>query len=514
LTMKALIDTLRSLVVGLGHTIRGIWRWYMRRGLLLKILIAAGLIGLLAFAFGSSTEETPDSASASGRFVTLAPVQELAGAGGGTEIIGTVRAVTGAEVLAQTGGTVTSVNTRIGASVPAGFVIANLENASERAAVLSAEGAYDAALAAREAQSLPDTEKEARDTYRSAYTTIDTVLENDLRIFFGTPTVYGPKFLVDSADAEDQIELSRDRASFDQDLASLQEGQATAGNRAPETLLDEAESVARDLQLFLNKISTVISQNGVNATDEQINALAGARSSINGTLSAISAARSGLRSGTIGATAGADASVKQALGALRAAQANLERTIVRAPIGGQIDFLPIRIGDYVTSLQHVASISQSGTLEVVAYVSEDERDMLTVGSTTTIDGTHTGIITTVAPALDPVTKQIEVRIAAEDAEGLVNGQSVRIALPNVEASTSTGSETLLLPLASVKLRAGDRIVFSLNAEGRLEAHPVEVGGVYGDRIEILSPLPPDLRIVTDARGLAEGELVRVSEEDN
>lgn len=510
--MKLLIDTFRSILTGLTHTGHSLWRWYVARSLFVKILIGGALAALLIFGLSSSDEKTPDSASLNGRFVTLATVGELAGAGGSAESIGSVRAVTGADVLAQTGGTVVSVNTKIGATVPAGFVIASLENASERAAVLSAEGAYEGALAARDAQSLPDTEKEARDAYRSAYTTIESVLENDLGVFFGETTVYGPKFLVSSATVDEQIAFSRERARLDQSLATLQAGQPTAGSRDPKTLLNEAEAIARDVQSFLNKIAILINENDSTASPAQMSALASARSSITGALSEIGGAQTGLRSGTIGATAGSDASVKQALGALRAAQANLERTIVRAPVGGQIDFLPIRVGDYVTSLQHVATISGSGSLEIIAYVSEDERDMLTIGSTTTIDGTYTGIITAVAPALDPVTKQIEIRIAAENGKGLVGGQSVRISLPSKEViATSTTPQVLFLPLASVKLRTDDRIVFSINTEGRLEAHPVEVGDVRGDRIEIRSQLPLDLSIVTDARGLAEGELVRISE---
>ena len=61
-------------------------------------------------------------------------------------------------------------------------------------------------------------------------------------------------------------------------------------------------------------------------------------------------------------------------------------------------------------------------------------------------------------------------------------------------------------------RDGYRIVFSVGEDGRLVAHHVEIGEVRGDRLEILSPLPLDLRIVTDARGLSEGELVNVAAE--
>ena len=53
-------------------------------------------------------------------------------------------------------------------------------------------------------------------------------------------------------------------------------------------------------------------------------------------------------------------------------------------------------------------------------------------------------------------------------------------------------------------------MFTVNEEGRLVAQTVEIGEVRGDRIEITSVISPDLRIVTDARGLAEGQKVKLA----
>lgn len=514
--MQTVLHIIKTLMATVSRGIFSVFRWYAKRGLFLKILIPLALVGII-MGISFSEKKAPEAATTNERFVTLASVHDLAGIDGGTQTIGTVRALTGADVLAQAGGTVTSVNTTIGATVPAGFVIANLENASEKAAVLTAEGTYEAALAARDTHSLTDTENSARDTYRSAYTTIDTVLGNNLNVFFGNPTAYGPEFLLKDGSVEERNRLSGERKSIDRVFVTLKDGQTTAETRDPGALLDEAESIARTIQTLLNEIAVLITRTDSSATATQITDLATARGSINALLTQISTARSGLRSGTIGATAGADATVKQALGALRAAQANLERTLVRTPVGGQVDFLPIRIGDYVTNLQRVASVSQSQTLEVLANVSESDGALLTVGDTVTINDTATGTITSISPTLNPVTKQIEVHIALEHAPGIVGGQSVHVLFPALEkpaSETASTTQTLLLPLTSVKLRTQDRIVFTVNAEGRLEAHPVAIGDVHGDRIEIKTPLPADMQIVTDARGLAEGESVRVGEKSN
>ncbi len=510
--MKSILKNARSLFA--SARVRSLTTWKRYRSLKtwqqvsIAVLIALVLMALMVFARGGDTEEP----ALKGRTVTLATVSELAGTGGSVDLIGSVRSVTEANILAQNGGTVRSVRTRIGGTVPAGYIIAELENAAERASVLQAEGAYDAAVAGRSAQSLPDTEDAARDAYRSAFTTLDTTLATQIDTFFGNPTPVGPDLLI-YPDYNEQSRLSRERQRIQGLMDTYEASLSSVSGRSPQSLLDEAESITRQIQTFANQLAAAANQRDSRVTPTQTAALSSARTSINGVLSNLTAARSGLRSGTVGATASADASVKQALGSLRAAQANLERTFVRAPIGGQVNFLPIRVGDYVTPLQHVATVAQNGALEIIAYVSEGQQNLLVTGGSVTVEGLYDGIITSVAPALDPVTKQIEVRIAVTEASELINGQSVHIALPDTTSNTDTVTEPegpTLLPLTAVKLRAGDRIVFSVGEDSRLIAHPVIVGEVRGDRIEVLTEIPSDLRIVADARGLAEGEQVEIA----
>lgn len=511
MSFSTAFSRVRPFIQNVQNHSRALWKRYRSlphwQQIVGVLLLLAVLIGGVVLANGGKEDES----AAKGRIVTLASIGELSGTGGSVDLIGTVRSVTEANILAQNGGTVRSVRTRLGATVPPGFIIAELENAAERAVVLQAEGAYDAAVAARSAQSLPDTQESARDAYRNAYTTLDTTLENDVDQFFGGPTPTGPNLLI-SPDRQEADRLSRERARINKLIISFEANLVTANSRSPQALLDEAESTTRQVQTFVNQLASAANARESRVTAAQIAALASARTDVNSILSSIAAARATLRTNTVSVTAGADASIKQALGSLRGAQAALEKTVVRAPIGGQINFLPIRVGDYVTGLQHVATVAQNGALEIVAYVSEDNRDLLVVGSRVVIDTKYEGIITSVAPALDPTTKQIEVRVAVTGASELVNGQSVHIALPDLvpREETVAVEGPILLPLASVKLRVNDRIVFSVGEDNRLVANAVEVGEVRGDRIEIKTVLPKDLRIVADARGLAEGEQVQIA----
>ncbi|MEJ0053440.1 MAG: efflux RND transporter periplasmic adaptor subunit [bacterium] len=522
-------SNIRAFFLRVARGLRALWTRFRSLKLWQQGAIVLAIVVLIFAGLRLTHGDAPASASDSVRTVTLASVAELSGGGDSRSIIGSVRSVTEADVLSQAGGTIRAVHTSVGASVPAGFVIAEIENASERASVLSAEGAYDAAVAGRSitalqagnsATSFEEAKTSARDTYRSAYTTVDTVLTTKVDLFFGAPSAYGPRLLINSMDLQ---ALSRRRATID-DMAGLWKTHlAAADNTDPEALLSETDRVTGTLSEFLADLASAANERDSGATADQLAALASARANVDGLRAALSAARDAYRAkataAQVGAeqsvstgaqTASADAGVKQALGALRLAQANLEKTIIRAPIGGTVNFLPVRVGDYVTALTHVATVAQNGALEIVAYVSEDDRASLAVGNSVTVEDSYTGTVTSISPALDPVTKQIEVHVGVTGGAKLVNGQSVRIGFPALAKPSLESAKTLSLPLAAVKLRTDSRVVFGVGEDGRLIAHQVEIGAVAGDRIEITTPLPADLRIVTDARGLSEGEKVNVA----
>ena len=389
--------------------------------------------------------------------VTLSTVGSLAGNTTGSTIIGTVQSLSEADILAQSAGTVTQVNTQVGSVVPAGFVIAALDNASEAAAVLQAQGAYNGAVAARNITSLQsgnaqgsfaEAQTAARNTYSSAYTAIDTALTGEADQLFGNPTPTGPQLLIDQGSS---VDLSQRRRALTDTLNAWSASINSSSAQDPQALLNQAFTYTQTVSTFLTDLAAAANAHNSGATPAQLAALGAARATIEGQLSAISGARDAYNAkktaaqvgaaqttSTDGAIASADATVQSALGGLRAAQAAYERTVVRAPIGGTVNFMPLHVGDYVTNLMHVATVAKNGALEIVAYVSQGDRQSITVGSHVNVEGTHDGIVTSVAPALDPVTQQVEVHIAIDNAPELLNGQTVSITLPNATTTPVTG----------------------------------------------------------------------------
>lgn len=508
--MQKILSALRGRIryaIQKGETL---WKVYRSRPRWMQALILAVLIGLLVLISSLLGGAKADDPQNTARTVLLKSIAELSGNVAGESVVGSVRARSEAELRAEASGTVRAVHTLIGATVPVGFVIAELENDSERAQVTQAEGAYDGARASRAGVSPSDVTTTARNAYRDAFNALDATLEGNVDAVFGATTPVGPNLLINPI-GSDESQLSRERKHIE-DMMNIERAKLTlASSEEPEVLLTRIESLVRKVAPFVDTLIETVNATDSRATATQITAITTARTSVNGILSTITGARATLRSGATSSTASVDAGVKVALGTLRLAQANLEKTRVRAPIAGTVNYLPIRVGDYVGNLDHVATVAQNGALEIVSFISEESRTHVSVGAVVMVEDTYPGKITSISPALDPVTKQVEIHIAVDTGSLLTNGQSVRLTLPgDISPAPEIVVGPVLLPLSAVKLSAGNRFVFTV-VDGHLVAVPVTIGEVRGERIEVLTEIPSDTRIVTDARGLAEGQEITVAQ---
>jgi multidrug efflux pump subunit AcrA (membrane-fusion protein) len=172
-------------------------------------LVAALVLFLMNRATG--TDEMVEEAKTLPE-VTLSTAQGFAG-GDSLSLLGNVRAATEAAVTTERAGRVVRVNATLGQTVSAGQVLATLENAAESAAVVQAEGAYDAAVAAKaqaeaadrrdslgvnESQNtLLSAQNAAVNAYKSAYTTVNGIVLNNIDTFFTSPNTQIPGLRID-----------------------------------------------------------------------------------------------------------------------------------------------------------------------------------------------------------------------------------------------------------------------------------------------------------------------------
>ena len=508
-----------------------LYGWYGKKTVLtvLSVVVVLIIVGFFAASPASQTDVVTSDTKTSE--VTVSTIRDI-DIDQNFTAVGTVEAVSEARLQTESGGRVTSVSAKIGDSVRAGAILVSLENASERASLLQAEGAYEAAQAAAASSVVGTREAEIRlneaknslaVTNTQAYSTVQSVLNNTLDTnFYANPNGSYPSLRITALG--DNAFLREERLDFQTVLPKLQAFRADETN--PATLKDNANYATTVLTRLLTMTDTFLSivnnyQNRTAYSDSEkarINtelniarsSLVGALNSLEQNTFALATAEEGLARAEIGATGGAvsasEAQLKQALGAYRSAQANFEKTIVRSPISGVVNALYLKAGDYVSPNTPAAIVANNNGLEISTAVSQDEAANIAVGDIVYLDKTATGTVSAIGGAIDPTTGKVAIKISIEDNGNISNGSTVSISFV---AKAAVSHTEIRIPLSAIKMTGSGPVVFEVNDKLELTALAVTLGPVSGNDVVISSGVTPETEIVVDARGLKAGQVVTV-----
>lgn len=462
--------------------------------------------------------------------VRLVSVADIAGAAT-PSFIGTVESVSQARLQTESSGLVRRVPVTLGQQVAAGAVIAELENQSEYAALLQAQGAYEAARANAAGGNLGVSQAETafraavdagNGAVRASYTTASNGVFATLDDYFTNPDSALPQIRIGGT--ADSGALVRERIAF-QDILPEWQRLTTAAQSESELEVSIPRLIGYTGRLIamtdslIGAVSTREGEliNGV-PTAQALAELSGLRASLTATQASLEGARTGLAQasdalaqanlgGTNTEVSLANAQLKQALGVLRAAEANYNKTIVRAPIAGTLNELSVREGDFVGQFTPVALVANNDALLVSVFVNETDLAQITLGGEAILNGTITGTVTAVAPAADAATRKTEVQITAESSE-VRTGTTVTVRFP---FTLDTAAPTVLaVPIEAVRFVGEAAGVFTLGEGNRLTLIPVTIGAIRGNQVVIETGIDATTTFVADARGLAAGQEVRIA----
>lgn len=446
------------------------------------------------------------------------------------DTIGKVEAISEANLQAEAGGRVTGVNVKIGDRVRAGQVLATIENSAQRASLVQAQGSYEAALAAS-AQSdvgvsealtgVQNAQNNAVSTYNASYNTVNSVVLNNIDQFFTYPNGQIPGLRIEG----DATTLNNERIAYQQILPSWQAKSNTLSTRADlnQELRYARTQVQRTID-FVDLFIAVFNQGGKvgGYTEEQLQAysvtfsalraqLIAQRTSIDTALSALASADDGITRAELAAQGGrvsaADAQVKIALGSLQAAQSAYQKTIIRTPIQGVVNAFYLKSGDFTAPGQPAAIVANNNGLQIKTFVNETDSANLNVGDPVTIEDGAAGVITAKAAALDPTNGKVAVVVGVEEDSKLTNGATVKLTFSQITEQAEV-TDRILIPLSALKITADGTFVFTVE-NNTLKALPVTQGQLFGNNVEVLEGISKESLIVTDARGLKDGQTVTV-----
>ena len=201
-------------------------------------------------------------------------------------------------------------------------------------------------------------------------------------------------------------------------------------------------------------------------------------------------------------------SVSEAQASFNLIKSNYEKAFIRAPFDGVISSVFFDEHDLVGSGQVLVSLVNVKGLEVKAYISEKDRQLIKKDASVEIEGGYLGNVLRISPSLDINTKKIEIIILVQEEDTkLTVGQFVNLKI-KIDEDIATDN-VFYLPLKSVKVDSDSAYVFLVDDENKIYTKKVELGEVVDDKIEVKN-LDQNDQIIINIRGLKENDLVDIN----
>ena len=195
-------------------------------------------------------------------------------------------------------------------------------------------------------------------------------------------------------------------------------------------------------------------------------------------------------------SAAARVNVAQAL--LGASRARLGRLDIRAPSSGLVLSRNIEVGQIVSSGSGgLFRLASGGEVELRAKLSQQDLALVHTGMAASVtpiglDRTFFGRIWQIAPMIDPLSRQGEVRIAIPFDPAIRPGGFA-------EARITAGATTApLLPQSAVLSDSKGNYVYIVNAKNEVERRAIKIGSVSDEGVTIVEGLSGQEAVVLSA----------------
>ena len=196
------------------------------------------------------------------------------------------------------------------------------------------------------------------------------------------------------------------------------------------------------------------------------------------------------------------------------------RYVVRSAIAGQVVERNVTQGSLVSPDKDLMTIADTSLLWLLADVPEARLADVRVGTPARIilaalrDREFSGVISYVAPALDPLTRTLQVRIETKNESGLLKpGMFAQV---EIEVATDKKPQPVLaVPDAAVQTIEGDDVVFvpQQGEEGTFKKVEIKLGPVVGEWRPVIFGLKENDQIVVEGSFILKAHLLKPQEEE-
>ncbi|MHB1415045.1 MAG: efflux RND transporter periplasmic adaptor subunit [Chloroflexota bacterium] len=203
----------------------------------------------------------------------------------------------------------------------------------------------------------------------------------------------------------------------------------------------------------------------------------------------------------------ARAAVEQARTAVDLAQLQLQKATVTAPVDGVVAQRLSAEGAMAAPSTPIVTLV-ARDVEVSVNVDEAKLRYLQVGQAATLSvaaypgETFDAEVTAIAPAFDPRSRTVAVKIRPQRTSKLLDGMFAQVSI-----TAAQKADALLAPAGAVQDRDGKKVAFAVQ-DGVVKMREVKTGLASGDTVEISEGLVEGDQVVVNPNGgLADGQAV-------
>ncbi len=457
--------------------------------------------------------------------IEASSVKDIISENSNLNLVGRVESESESKIKTESQGEISVVYKKLGDQVFAGEIIAEIENSVQRAEVLNAEASLDIAKANLEKlkDSSGDNVVLIKSSIRQSFTTTDDAIRNRVDQLFENPDGRFPNLQINFGDYFRKKDIEDLKYEIELILEDWKEEINNISNlnnvSEIEKIINSSQDRIRIVEGFLDELAFALSLTNPNTNvtqndiDKYKNDISVARNSISNSLSSLINSFNNLNSSVDFGDKGQDiiiseANVEQARARLLITQSNLEKTIIRSPITGEINSIDIKKGSFVSSFQDVVEVVGGNNVVIKSFVTENEINKLKIGTEVIIDKKYKGKISRIAPSVNSETQKIEIIIIPTESVKLKNGQSINVSI--VLDDKDFTEDLIIIPIKSIRINTDGNFVLSVNSSNEIYFKPVKIGEIIGDSIIIEEGLESEDIIIIDARGLKEGQVVNLN----
>jgi membrane fusion protein (multidrug efflux system) len=210
----------------------------------------------------------------------------------------------------------------------------------------------------------------------------------------------------------------------------------------------------------------------------------------------------------------AESAVRAEEAAVGVATRAVNDSSVAAPFAGVVARRSVEVGQFVQTGDELFELVSLDPLEAIFSLTELDTERVRLGQRVKIhvgafpDRTFQGVVTFVAPTVDPSTRTLRIKAEVENADAALRpGLFARVSL-----GVARRENVLMVPAEALLQRAGGVSLYRVVDGDRVERVRVETGATYQDLVEVRGGIREGDQVVRRGHGgLADGMVVVVKQ---